>query len=202
MVEVKTLNMQNLCIENIEGEEWKDINEYEGVYKISNYGRVKSIEKTYNNYILKREITIPELIMKTNLICGYPMLHLSKNKIKKLFSIHRLLGIHFLPNPNNYPCINHKNSNRSDNRLCNLEWCTYSYNSEHAFRIGGRTQKKGKDDELSKPFIAKHINTNEEITFYSQREAAKVLNTFQASIYKALHKQKVHKNYKFDFITK
>jgi len=97
-------------------EVWKDIPDYQGLYQISNLGRVKS---NYSNRILK-----PTLNKDTQ----YYGITLSKNTEKKYHRINRLVGITFISNPDNLPCIDHINRIRSDNSLSNLRWCSYSDN--------------------------------------------------------------------------
>lgn len=97
-------------------EMWKDIPDYEGLYQVSNLGNIKSLIK---NKILKPYIN------KKN---GYSYIGLHKNKKIKVIRIHRLVAIVFMPNPNNFPVINHKNKIRTDNNIDNLEWCSQKYN--------------------------------------------------------------------------
>lgn len=66
----------------------------------------------------------------------YCMVRIHINNINKLYTIHRLLALTYIPNPNAFPIINHKNGNKHDNRLTNLEWCTYSQNMKHAYKNG------------------------------------------------------------------
>lgn len=97
---------------------WKPVVGYEGLYEVSNWGRVKSLKFG------------KELILKpcTN-NCGYLHVVLSKNNKQKNFYVHRLVAQAFLPNPHNYPCVNHKDENPLNNNVENLEWCTYEYNN-------------------------------------------------------------------------
>lgn len=99
---------------------YKNIIGYEN-YLISNLGNVKNKK----NKLLK--VYKP----KDN----YSTIMLYKNNTRKLYSIHRLLAIHFLPNPDNKPCVNHINGIKSDNNLNNLEWCTYSENEIHSITL-------------------------------------------------------------------
>lgn len=109
-------------------ETWKDIQDFEGKYQISNLGRVKSLyndngyKKTYREKILKYSI-------KKN---GYCQVILVKNRKRYSKNIHRLVAQAFIPNPNNLPCVNHKNEIKSDNAVENLEWCTISYNTRYS----------------------------------------------------------------------
>lgn len=111
-------------------EVWKDIPDYKNLYQISNFGRVKSLERLIyrknGNYIVKEKI----LKNKTN-TKGYLSISMCKNGKVKYVMIHRLVAQAFIPNPNNFPCINHKDENKQNNCVENLEWCTYSYNNTY-----------------------------------------------------------------------
>lgn len=106
----------------MKNEEWRDIKGYDGKYQISNTGRVKSID--YRN-----TGTSKELSLKCNR--GYFEVELCKDGKGKFFKVHRLVAIAFLPNPQNLPCVNHKDENPSNNHVDNLEWCTPRYNSTY-----------------------------------------------------------------------
>ena len=188
-----------MTVIDLSNEIWKDISGYEGLYRVSNLGRVKTMGRYYcsgENMLVKKYQ--PEMLMKTGLVSGYPTLRLCKNGVKKQFQIHRLLGLHFIPNPNSYPCINHKNSIREDFRLENLEWCTYSYNAEHGFRVGGRNIIKGDAHVNSISVIAINLKSGGERYFGSQREAGRELGIAQAQIHRVLKGiEKQAKGYKF-----
>lgn len=101
----------------MEQESWKWISGYEGIYKISNYGRVYS---TYYDRILNPRVGKN----------GYKQAFLCKEKIKTPYYIHRLVAEHFIENNDlSKKVINHKNEIKTDNYYDNLEWCTYSYNN-------------------------------------------------------------------------
>ena len=97
-------------------EEWKAIKGYEGLYEVSNLGRVKSIERKVAHPIVK-EKTIKEKLLKYNTDSnGYLYVTLYKNGKPKSFKIHRLVAIAFISNPDNKPDIDHINTNKTDNR--------------------------------------------------------------------------------------
>lgn len=139
-------------------EEWRDIEGYEGLYQVSNWGRVKSIK--FNK----------EIIMKQKDRRGYKGIGLRKKGEKqKFYSIHRLVAQAFLENPNNLPCINHKDENKLNNKVENLEWCTYEYNANYGTRVERlREANLGAKNPYAKKVIC--ITTGE--TFECIREAA------------------------------
>ena len=116
----------------MENEIWKDVVGYEGLYQVSNLGKLKSLKKT----IIKSKggkFSYPEKIMKTKFDKNYERVGLSKNGVKKYFLVHRIVAIAFLNNLNNKKTVNHINGVKSDNRVQNLEWNTLSENIKHAF---------------------------------------------------------------------
>jgi len=122
-------------------EEWKDIEGYEGLYQVSNYGRVKSLQREIA-YKDGRKKTIQEKILHTFISnLGYYHVMLSKNGVPKRYKVHRLVAKAFIPNPNNLPIINHKDENPKNNFVENLEWCTQKYNVNYGTMIE-RCRKK------------------------------------------------------------
>lgn len=106
-------------------EVWRDIPGYEGLYQVSNLGRIKSFKRdTVNGKILK-------LILKRD---GYLRFNAYKNGKCKYLLIHRCVAKAFISNPHSYSEINHKNENKQDNRVSNLEWCSAKYNSNYGTR--------------------------------------------------------------------
>lgn len=105
---------------------WKDIVGYEGRYKISNLGRVWVSGKYVDGRVYKDRI-LPLRLDKW----GYPIVTLYKKGISKTVKVHRLVAIAFIPNPNNYPCVDHINTDKKDNRVENLSWCTYKMNANN-----------------------------------------------------------------------
>lgn len=105
---------------------FKDISGYEGIYQISNFGRVKSLIDTHGN-IRKTEKILKEI----NTRHGYKTYSLYKNKKSKRILTHRLVADAFIPNPNNYVEVNHKDENKANNSVDNLEWCTRKYNCNY-----------------------------------------------------------------------
>lgn len=101
-------------------EEFRDIPGYEGLYQVSNLGRVKSLG---NNKGKKEKIKAP--IKTTD---GYYDIGLHKNKVKKMVKVHKLVAEAFISNPDNKPCVTHKDGDRKNNRVDNLEWAANTNN--------------------------------------------------------------------------
>lgn len=128
-------------------EVWLPISGYEGLYEISNLGRVKALAKTVISGIRGTAIRnhSEAILTITYTNKGYCRHQLAKEGIVKIYSTHRLVAIHFIPNPNNLPEVNHIDTDKRNNQVDNLEWCTHSDNMQHA-GITGRM--KGKPNEL------------------------------------------------------
>ena len=128
----------NLKSSQMKKEVFKPVKDYEGLYEVSDMGRVKSIERFKNNY--SKLQLVPEKIKSTqDNNHGYLQVYLCKNNNPKTITVHRLVAIAFIPNPENKRTINHINGIKTDNRVENLEWNTYSENHLHAYRTGLRT---------------------------------------------------------------
>ena len=128
----------------MENEVWKDVVGYEGLYEVSNLGRVKS--KTRKNTIL----------LKPSETKGYLFVFLCKDKKVKRKSIHRLVANAFIENPYNYPIINHVNENKADNRVENLEWCSAKYNINYYFDMHPKKREEYRNNFTDKD--GKHFN--------------------------------------------
>lgn len=106
-------------------ETWKDIEGYEGLYQVSNFGRIKSLGG-------KRRSHKEDIILKLGIRNTYNVINLRKNNQKKSFQVHRLVAKAFIPNPNDFPIVNHKDENPLNNKVDNLEWCTQQHNVIHS----------------------------------------------------------------------
>ena len=127
---------------------WKEIIGYEGKYWISNLGRVRS------NYL-------GGMFLKPHYHrSGYIKVQFSKNGKSKHFFIHRLVAIHFIPNPYNLREINHKDGNKENNCVDNLEWCTRKENIQHAERMGLMYHPVGENNPRAKSFFQFDLKGN------------------------------------------
>lgn len=145
-------------------EEWKEIIGYENYFWVSNKGRVKSKYKILTNQTCK----------------GYNYVHLCINYVAKKELVSRLVAKAFIPNINDFPEINHKDENKNNNCIENLEWCTHQYNSSYGTR-GNRIGKK-----LAKPIIEISLSTGLINYWESSAEIGRTLDIDTRSIRKCL----------------
>lgn len=175
---------------NIRGdtEIWKDIPGYEKLYKISSSGIVRSYDKIVRNGKYNQNRVILGRNLKYTLARGgYYTVGLTKDRKQKVYFVHRLVAITFIDNPNDYPVINHKNAVRTDNRVSNLEWCTYSYNTLYSFREMGRQPvnkgERGAKSHLSKEICQIDIQTGNVVkTFIGTYDASAKTNICRSDI--------------------
>lgn len=165
-------------------EYWKDIKGYEGLYQISNFGRIKSFVRG------KGRIKSPNITVH-----GYCVVHLHNGNSKKYTGVHRLVAEAFIPNPNNLPQVNHINGDKTDNRVENLEWCTCKDNQIHAVKTGLRD---GWSNEPVKVYC-NELN----MEFDSMRSAAKYLGCTIGMIRNVLlnRTKTIWKKYTFRYAT-
>ena len=146
---------------------WKDVEDYEGLYQVSNLGRVKS---SYTNRILKgRKHTH-----------GYLMVNLYKNSNVSNKMIHRLVAQAFIPNSENKPQVNHVDEDKTNNVVSNIEWMTATENINH----GTHNERMAKTKSI--PIIAINIKTGESQEFYGTNECARQLDLNQGNITRVL----------------
>ena len=136
---------------------WKDIDGYESIYEISNLGRVRFL-KFKKIRILRNEKDVN----------GYLRVTLRKDGIKKRYKVHRLVAQAFIPNPNNLPQVNHKDEDKTNNRVENLEWCDAKYNMNYG------TARKRMVEKIQKVVIQIDKNTNVIVNIFPSAKEAKI----------------------------
>ena len=119
--------------------QWKPIKGYDGMYEVSDSGEVRSLDRTRSANIRHvTEMKIKGKILKQNTKRnGYKTVDLCKDNKPKTILVHRIVAETFIPNPNGYRFVNHKDSNRENNKVENLEWVTSSENRRHGIKTGG-----------------------------------------------------------------
>lgn len=118
-------------------EEWKDIKGYENIYQISNFGNIRRINRWAGNQCKSVYVADVKDVLPYMDDFGYMKVCLSYHNKSKHFRVHRLVAQAFIPNPDKLPQVNHKDEDKTNNRVDNLEWCTAAYNSNY----GTRTQR-------------------------------------------------------------
>lgn len=174
-------------------EQWKSIKGYEGCYEVSNLGRVKSIKR----YVRKHNgiRTVKERVLKQ---CydedGYKRVSLSSGNHRTTKLVHRLVAEAFIENPFNYPQINHKDENKENNCISNLEYCTAKYNTHYHNGIEKRAAKRKKP-------VCRMIGNSVIDTWESATDASKNLGICRTCIIECiLGNQKTAGGYKWKFI--
>jgi len=179
---------------------WKDVIGYEGYYKVSNFGRVKSLIRKSNNQYNKKEI-----IVSTRLLYGYVYIQLNKNGKANNKRVHRLVAESFLKNPFNKSQVNHINGIKNDNMVENLEWNTAQENTLHAIKTGLRVSSgmKGRTGYLnifSKPVFQYNLNGDFIKEWISATEVMRILKIQSTSISRCCnHIIKTSGGFKWEF---
>lgn len=152
---------------------WLPVVGYDGIYEVSNFGRVKS-----NKFGKER-------ILKPYNCHGYREVDLRFNNKSKRCRVHRLVATAFMPNenPDVKIFINHKDGNRSNNHVDNLEWCTASENTEHAYKV---LQVAPRPTHQNQPNQTKIIEENNGVEYFSVREASRRLNIKRDTIKRSI----------------
>lgn len=121
---------------NMNNEIWLPVKDYEGLYYVSSEGRLRSSHSNNKGvgWKIVKGATVDREYIKVKLI---------KDHIYKQVSLHRLVATTFIPNPKNKPQVNHKNGNKHDNRVENLEWVTQSENILHSYKTGLKKPMRG-----------------------------------------------------------
>lgn len=169
---------------NTNSEIWKPIVGYEGLYEVSNLGRVKSLGNTRKCSRFKGVVTFMRYEITRH---NYHRILLRKDGKYKHFYVHRLVAAAFIPNPNNYPIVNHKDCNPSNNNACNLEWCTHKFNVNYADALQKRAEAFKASNingvHSKKSLETKQLlkcNTCEKAVIQIDCNTGKTINTFRS----------------------
>lgn len=166
-------------------EEWKDIKGYEGKYQVSNLGRVRSLDREYNNH--GTMVPIKGKVLSFNNCRGYSLVTLCKDSKCYKAKVHRLVAEAFIPNPDNKPCIDHINIDRADNRVENLRWCTGEENMNNPITKSKIALLHGKR------IVATYLDGTETY-FNSILDASRILKISRDTIYRSIHGKPIYNN--------
>lgn len=162
---------------------WKDVVGYEGLYQVSNLGRIKSLPKLCINGNGGKYYTKEKILKPQNSKGNYKHVVLRKNGKSFTKAIHQIVGIAFIPNPNNLPQINHKDENPANNIVDNLEWCDGYYNHNYG-TIKERTRQTKERNKSDEKGLATRIKNN---VFCAPKEviqmddSGNILNSFASA---------------------
>ena len=133
---------------------WKDIRGYEGLYQISDFGRVKSLKRTTTGKHIRK---VPEKLIALNVNKdGYIQVNLWKDNKLKRYKTSQLVALNFIDNPNNKLTVNHKDGIKSNNNIENLEWMTIKENLRHAYDMQLKKPPSDYNKEMSRQYDIKH----------------------------------------------
>lgn len=175
-------------------EVWKDVLGYEGLYKVSDLGNIISLPRKGT---IKTEKLLKPKIDKD----GYLCVTLYKNNTRKSYHVHRIVAMSFINNYDNLPQVNHIDGNKQNNNINNLEWCTNQENIQHAWEIGLKKRRYGKDNDKSKT-VYQYSNELELINIYeSTRDAERKTGFNHSHIAKCCNnKYKTVGGYKWSYV--
>lgn len=186
----------------MEKEIWKDIPGYEKYYMASTLGRIRSKDRIVS-INLKGKIILQTRKGKIMTPClntsKYLGLVINIDGVKKTENVHRLIAITFIPNPNNFPCVNHKDEDKLNNCATNLEWCTKSYNHTYGTCISRTSEKQRLTHKNCRPVIG--FNENEKIMFHSSSAACRYFNISPTAVSQAIRKGHKCKGYNWKYKT-
>ena len=172
---------------------WRDIEGYEGKYQVSNEGRVKALAWKGNGIGCSQN----EHILRQKDLRGYKRVGLSKEGVVKCYSVHRLVAKAFIPNPNNYPVIDHINTIRDDNRVENLRWTTPKENNQNPLTKAKHIGKLINREDQSKR-VAQYTIDGKLIRIYNSiSETSKYGFSFGCVARCASGERKTHKGFRW-----
>lgn len=158
---------------------WKTYPDYDFI-EVSNLGRVRTKDRTIIDKNGRKQFVKGRILRQQLKKSGYMQVAFSVNgKLVHLY-VHRMVATCYIPNPNNYPEVNHIDNDRTNNAVSNLEWCTHEYNMAYREKCGVSAKETSK--VLRKPVFAVNLETSRILRFESQSEAARQLNIYQSKI--------------------
>lgn len=177
-------------------EVWKDVDGFEGIYQISNYGRIKALPRDVRTCGNGKRHIAEHIVKPIRCKNGYLEANFSIRQKRTVRLLHRVVAQAFIPNPENLPEVNHKDENIENCRADNLEWCTSKYNANYGSRNAKMIENRGNN----KPVIQKTKAGEFVKRFASIAEASRETGAFDSAIIKVCNgKQKTSVGYKWEY---
>lgn len=161
-------------------EEWKPIEGYEGLYEVSNLGRVRSVERMVCGKGKCQRVWKSRVLKPRSNTTGYQQVSLTKDGKATIYLLHRLVAIAFIPNPYNLAIVNHKDENPLNNNADNLEWCTQLYNVNYGT---GKERGNAKSNHNRRAVLQCNLDGNVLREFASLTEAARITGFSRSPIH-------------------
>lgn len=168
---------------------WKPVVGYEGIYEVSNTGKVKSILRFVTSKVGKTRPYKEKILKPTFCNQGYGRVTLFEDGKRVRHKVHRLVALAFIPNPENKPHVNHIDARTSNNSVYNLEWCTASENIKHAYKIGNACHKRSNHNQAK---LVLHLETG--IYYGCISDCADALGMAQSALSKQIRNIRGWKN--------
>lgn len=171
---------------------WKDIPDYEGLYQVSNLGRIKSLDRIVTSKRGWSKFVKGRILKPSKHHYGYLQVSLLRNGNQKPVWIHSLVAQSFIPNPDKFPCVNHKDECKTNNMVDNLEWCDIAYNNAHGTRVERLSKTQRNDPKKSKQVKQIDCKSGQTLAIFpSIAEASRQTNISEENI-RSVAKSKPH----------
>lgn len=182
-------------------EQWKDVAGYEGIYQVSNEGRVRSLERKVQESNGRARIVPMRETFGYKDTYGYLCFGLCRDGERETKKVHQLVASAFIPNPDNKPQVNHKNGVKTDNRVDNLEWVTNTENAEHAYRNGLMKPPSRECIEKSASARRRSVRRSDGVIFRSIEDAAEAASVTSGAVKHVLAgRNKTAGGYSYEYI--
>ena len=168
-------------------EEWRPIKGYEGIYEISNLGRVKSLVGWNGHSYVERERILAPYKQQSNKNYSRSVVKLFKQGVRRDFKVHRLVAEAFIPNPYKYEVVNRKDGNPLNNKVDNLEWCTQKMNVNHAIN---NELMITRINTIDRETMVQLLNNN-----FTYDEIAEMLGVAKGTVFNYIRRFKIRKIY-------
>ena len=173
-------------------EMWKPVLGYEDYYEVSNLGRIR-------RYAHNNPHHNSDGLLRPSIRRGYYHVVLCVNGIRKSFSVHRLVASSFIPNPNRFLYVNHKDENKLNNIVTNLEWCSARYNTNYGSNLDRRGKTRKEKHSGYKAVVVTDLYGNLIKRFETVTECSKYLGTHRSNIAKIIKSNRIYKQKRINY---